>query len=277
MLIRFNEIDSKNDKISLLLKYFEGVVHDMKTPMSVILSILQSLEAENNLPSPIREQLLKIKKNCDKVLEQINNITDLTKISGGYFSPRYINYNIVFLAESVTNSITPLAARKNIAIIFDTNEEEKIMAVDKDIFERILLNLLSNAIKFAPCESVINVNMHISDFVITIDVIDQGCGIQSDMLELVFNRYETTSNMYNENGTGVGLSVVKELLDILDGSISAKQNPDGPGTVMHVELPVFVLDNDIDNVFQHYDTDNNILQIELSDRGSIKIDSIRLD
>lgn len=239
--MEFNENDI-DDEHTVLVKYFENVLHDIKTPVSIIMSLARILEDTD------RATAVKISANCRKILRMIREISDFGRVSAGHLLPKYVNMNIVFIAESITQSIAPLAARKNASVIFDTNTEECIMAVDKDIFERILLNLLSNAIKFAPADSEILVNFTAEESNIIIDVSDEGNGIPDDRLSAVFERYEATREASNPEGTGVGLAIVKELVNLLGGHIEAKRNSEiGHGTLMRLWLPLFEKEADDEN------------------------------
>lgn len=256
----------KDDETGIILKYLENTLHDIKTPLSIIFSILQSLELKSDLDLEVKDQILKMKRCCYKISKLIQDVNDSGRIAGGRFNPKYINYDIVFLAESITQSVSPLADRKNIEIIFDTNIEEKIMALDKNIFERILLNLLSNAIKFSKHNSVIQVNLYCSDDIMSMDIIDGGYGISSERLDSIFNRYEYSDTPSNQEGSGIGLDIVKGLIYALNGKITARQNINNSGATIHFHLPVFTVEEEPEETadFYNYSSDS-IFQMELSD------------
>lgn len=236
-----------DDERAVLIKYFENVLHDIKTPVSIIMSLARVME--ETASGGDRDRILKISANCRKIIKLIQDISDFGRISSGRILPKYVNMNIVYIAESVSQSIAPLAARKRISVIFDTNTEEHEMAVDKDIFERIMLNLLSNAIKFAPAGSEIMVTLTANTGSVTVDVADEGAGIPDDRLDSVFERYETTRDAANPEGSGVGLNIVRELVSLLNGHIQAMHRPDGAqGTVMRLWLPVFLMETDDDEL-----------------------------
>jgi signal transduction histidine kinase len=246
---RFESPSGFDDERAVLVKYFENVLHDIKTPVSIIMSLAQVMQS--SCSGGDRERAFKISDNCRKILKLIQNISDFGRVSSGRILPKYVNMNIVYIAESVSQSIAPLAARKNISIIFDTDTEEREMAVDRDIFERIMLNLLSNAIKFAPEGSEILVRLEDGEGSVEIFVTDGGEGVPDEMLEAIFERYETQRGEANPDGAGVGLAIVRDLVGLLGGRITAESRLDGvSGTTMRVWLPVFLMDARSEGLFQ---------------------------
>lgn len=154
-----DQVNAKNKMIETLdsqNQIFANISHELKTPLSMIFSSSQLIEMylKRELDSIGRENISKsidvIKQNCFRFTKLINNIIDLSSMESGFYSLNYRNGNIIEIVEDIVDSVREHVKNKELNIIFDTEIEEKNMAVDIDKMERIMLNLISNAIKFSP-------------------------------------------------------------------------------------------------------------------------------
>lgn len=243
--------------------YYENVIHDIKTPMSIIYSNLQLLELSQNLSKEDIENIQSIKKNWYRIMKSITDVSDISKITKGSLLPNIRNCDIVFLVESIAKNIKSFADRKNINVNFKSNVSKKIIATDKDMLERILLNLLSNSIKFNKINGSIFITLKDYKNYIQIHIKDTGIGMDEKYVDLIFNRYITSDNKL---GSGIGLSIVIELVRLLKGSIEIANTKVGVGTEFIITLPFKLLsDNkETDKLYDDFYNDN-IVQIELSD------------
>lgn len=162
-----------------------NISHDLRSPLSVILGILQCYKNEYN-ESKVKEHMDSIKRNCYKILKLINNIIDSTKLQQKHFKINRQNIDIVNLIEWNISAIDKYAKIKNISLIFDTNVEECVVAVDISAFDRIIMNLISNAIKFSKENSCVFVNTWKYEDYITISVKDEGIGIPKNEQKAIF-------------------------------------------------------------------------------------------
>lgn len=251
----------------LKTEYFSNLSHELRTPLNVILSSLKLLElkkstlqAEANLK--LDKHISMIKQNSYRLLRLINNIIDITKIESGFFEIHLKNYNIVSIVEDITLSVAEYIESKGVSLLFDTDVEEKFIACDPDKVERIMLNLLSNAIKFTESGGSIFVNVFEREEAVEIIVSDTGIGIQKDKLELIFQRFrQVDSSLTKEQeGSGIGLSLVKSLVDMHGGTISAESEY-GKGSKFIVQLPVKILDSE-ENTDTNMNNDTKQTQIE---------------
>ena len=154
------------------------------------------------------------------------------------------NINIVNLIEDIISSINPYAQSKNLNIIFDTNDEDIIMALDYAKIERIILNLLSNAIKFSNDNGVIYVNVNKEDENLIISVKDFGIGMSKEHLDKIFDRFiqlDNTMTRKNE-GSGIGLSIVKSFVCLHKGSISVKSK-ENEGSEFIINIPINLIED----------------------------------
>lgn len=164
--------------------------------------------------------------------------------------------DVVFLTKVIAKSIEPYANKKNINIFFTSTIQSKIICIDEEKYERIILNILSNAIKFT--ESKGNITIVVSEKkeldLIQIGISDTGIGIPDDKKDVIFERFgQVDSNLSRRaEGTGIGLSLVKLLIDALEGSIEVESEL-GEGSTFTITLPINKeasnneLDNDIDD------------------------------
>lgn len=227
----------QDSRMQNLLIHFENVIHDIKTPLSIIYLTAKALEPAENLTKAQKKQLNTVSKYCLQIIKLLDDTNDYDKIVSGRFVPKLVNYDIVALLDNFVTNARPLANRKDIQIQLNSGLSECILATDRDFVERILLNILSNAIKFSPRGSLIVITLREEKGSIVIDLADQGIGIDPERLKYVFDRYETNHGVVNASGSGIGLSLVKEMTDSLGGTVSVRLGGDGKGTVFSIALP----------------------------------------
>lgn len=227
--------------------YFLFIAHELKTPLAIIHSAVQAIEylCKNEMSDKLKGFLQKIKQNTHKQLRLINNILDISRLNAGGLKINRQNIDIVSLAREITESVKLYAQQKNISLGFDSTMENKIMALDEDMFERMLLNLLSNAIKFTPAGGHVNVSISESQSgqkeYVCITVKDQGIGIPEDKQELVFECFGQADYTLarQTGGTGIGLSLVKKIVSAFGGEVFLESRI-GEGSTFKIQLPVYV-------------------------------------
>ncbi|EPS46429.1 sensory box histidine kinase [Clostridium botulinum CFSAN002367] len=253
----------------LITEFLSNISHELKTPLNVIFTAVQLLGFyEKDVDYEKQDKYLKlIKQNCYRLMKLINNLLDTTKLDSGYLKLNLVNYNIVNLIEEITLSVTSYAESKGINIIFDTNVEEKIIAVDTDKIERIILNLLSNSIKFTNPGGNIFVNVKDCGENVYVHVKDTGVGIPSDKLESIFERFFQVDKTLKKNkeGTGIGLYLVKSFVNMHEGTIDI-QSEIGKGSEFIINIPVKLVKEDLEkenNVF--YSPSKEYVDMEFAD------------
>ncbi|WP_097027455.1 PAS domain-containing sensor histidine kinase [Clostridium peptidivorans] len=251
-------------------EFFANISHELKTPVNVIFSAVQIGEMilkEHKCKSKcsIEKYIYTMKQNCYRLTRLINNILDISKIDSGYCKLSIQNVDIINVIESITLSVVEYAKSKEISIIFDTDIEEKIMAVDVDKIERIILNLLSNAIKFTGKEGNILVSIKNQDNDIVISIKDDGIGISEEKQKSIFERFIQVDKSLSRNneGSGIGLSLVKSLVEMHGGNIKVKSSL-GKGSEFIVKIPVVNVDKEELEV-KYNDINIEKIGIEFSD------------
>lgn len=270
-----DSIEESNEMEKLRMEFFANISHEFKTPVNLIYSIFQLLELKlkklNLEESSICVNYVNIgKQNVFRLLKLINNLIDSTKLEAGFFNTNIENHEIVSCVENITMSICEFAEKNNVNVTFDTEVEEKTMAFDLTHLERILLNVLSNAIKFNKEKGDINVYMSFSDDYVNISIKDTGIGIPKDKINLLFDRFKKINNRLTKinEGSGIGLFIVNELVKIHDGNIEVKSEL-GEGTEFIIKLPINILEENGVEEIAITSCENrkkeDIYKIELSD------------
>jgi signal transduction histidine kinase len=270
------ELELTNQKLkeyeNLRTDFFANISHELRTPLNVIYSAEQMLSIllqQKDFDSAKMNKYNKmIKQNTYRLLRLINNLIDITKIDASSFVVKLINIDIVKIVEDITMSVADYIEYKGISLIFDTEAEEKIVACDPDSIERIILNLLSNAVKFSPKNSSIFVSIFIETQNICISIKDTGIGISEEMQELIFDRFIQVDKLLKRarEGSGIGLALVKSLVEMHKGTISVKSKLN-EGTEFIIRIPDKVIseDKDTSESYQIEEKCTNRVLIEFSD------------
>ena len=275
----YKEITKENETNKQLQKllvsheeFIANISHELKTPLNVIFSAVQLFQmyCYNGSLDDRRQTIIKyldsMKVNSYRLSKLINNIVDSSKIQAGFFELHLSNKNIVEVVEEIVMSVTNFTDIKGLYIIFDTDTEEKIIACDPEIIQRIVLNLISNAIKFSNVGDEIFVDVKDKNEFVEISVKDNGIGIEKKYLDTIFDRFKQVDKSLSRNteGTGIGLSLVKSLVKLHGGSIYA-QSEFGKGSKFTVILPAgkVILENALQDSKSRSEDEH--IQVELSD------------
>lgn len=266
-----------NEKMANALKFqseaFINSSHEFKTPLNLIFSASQLLDLylKNGDLKDIKDKLISnnqvIRKNCNRLTKLINNILDISKLEHGFYELNLSNQDIVYLIEDIVQSFSTHVKKIGLRIRFDTNVEEKIVALDLYNFERIMMNLISNAIKFSNPGGIIFIDLLVKDKYIEISVKDEGIGIEKHNLDNIFEKFFQVDKSLNRKseGTGVGLALVKSLVNLHGGEIYVESTLD-KGSIFKIKLPdIMIEDNKINNYIANDRNISETINIELSD------------
>lgn len=256
-------------------QFFANLSHEIKTPINIIYSCFQLLDinkgkGETELWNSYNKYYGTIKQNCYRLLRLVNNLVDITKIDSGFMKLNFINYEIVSLVEDITLSIVPYVESKNITVLFDTYVEELVIKCDPESLERVILNLLSNAVKFSNENGNITVLLDANKDFVIIKVKDDGIGIAPEVSDYVFERFAQEDKSFNrkKEGSGIGLSLVKSLVELHGGVVYLEKSVE-QGCEFVIKLPNKILDESKNEEIKSIDIDNKPLiqkvNIEFSD------------
>ena len=227
----------------LRLDFFSNLTHEFRTPLNLIFSSVQLIDQSiSNIKKGDVNVLIRylriIEQNGMRLLKLVNNLIDSTRIDSGCLDYNPQNKDIVAFVENICESVVEFSNSQNIDLIFDTDQEEKIISFDSDKMERIVLNLLSNAIKYNKENGRIDVGIKCNEDYIDINVRDTGVGIPSDKIGDVFEKFKQVDNRLTKisEGSGIGLSIVKSLVALHNGMIDVSSKV-GVGTEFKVKIP----------------------------------------
>ncbi|MCX6309226.1 MAG: ATP-binding protein [Bacteroidia bacterium] len=232
----------KTEEINLIkLRFFTNISHEFRTPLSLILGPIETL-MENTEPK-FHEQLQIMKSNANRLLRLINQIMDFRKIENKKMELNLTTGEIVSFVKSIFSMFNGHAAARKIEYIFDSSSTECIMSFDRDKIEKVIYNLLSNAFKFTPENGCITLSIEMKTKqeveYVEISVSDTGIGINDEEKNLIFQRFyqSKTKSIEQIEGTGIGLTLCKEFVELHKGEIFSK-NDQKVGSTFVVLLPI---------------------------------------
>ncbi len=235
-------------------RFFANISHEFRTPLTLISGPLNGMLAEEKEEKK-RQSLSMMQRNSQRLLRLINQLLDLSKLEAGAIELHATRMNIVPFVKGIANSFESSAGLRGISVEVVNDREEIEVYCDRDMVEKILTNLLSNAFKFTPEGGRVEVQLSSSPVDATanlregvsgggggwfeLSVSDTGIGIPPDQLDKVFDRFfqVDASQTREHEGSGIGLALVKELVDLHHGTIQVHSEV-GRGTSFTVRLPL---------------------------------------
>ena len=216
------------------LQFFTNISHELRTPLTLIADPVNYIIHDDNLNSQQRSMLQIVQRNVLVLTQLVSEILDFRKVQNGKMELRLSDFN---LAESMKQWIMLFSAsaqKKHIAISMDAPDTIMLRA-DQDKIERICYNLLSNALKYTSEGGEITLTAKEENGRVMISVADNGCGISSDELPYIFDRFYQAKNA--GRGTGIGLAIVKAFTELHHGEVSAT-SIEGKGSTFTIHIPV---------------------------------------
>jgi len=231
---KLQEIDS------LKSRFFANISHEFRTPLTLILGPISKM-FEKAKDQETKQELNMMQRNAQRLQRLINQLLDLSKIEAGKMTLQARPENIVALLNRIVQSFESQAKLKGIELKFQSAQDYIIAYIDQDKIENIFYNLLSNALKFTPEGGIVSCKIQFVNLKskIVISVTDTGIGIPPDRLDKIFNRFYQVDDSYTREheGSGIGLALTKELVDLHHGKIVV-QSELNKGTTFTVYLPL---------------------------------------
>lgn len=219
--------------------FFANISHEFRTPLTLILAPLEE-ELNKKNTNEGREGLMLIRRNAKRLLELVNQLLDLAKLEAGKMDLEVRKGDLKQLVDLLLQSFDALARKRNIIFEKNVKLQEHLYWFDQDKLEKIISNVLLNAFKFTPENGVVSVSIHINKAGRRLHVLikDTGPGIPLADQQGIFSPFYQVknSNVVNE-GTGLGLSLVKELVKLYGGTIEVESEP-GSGAVFSISVPI---------------------------------------
>lgn len=255
----------KNDvileqKISdLKLGFFTDISHELRTPLTLISAPVENIVENEEISDSVREQLQVVQRNTEKMSRLINQILDFRKIQD---RKKRLNIQETVFAECVRNScrnFEEIAREQNIKFEIKDESDGIIVWIDRDAVDTIIFNLLSNAFKFTPSGKSISVIISADETDAVLKISDQGVGMEKSIQSKIFDRFYSADNGPNASrrSSGLGLSLVKELVELHGAGINVESMP-GNGTTFEIRFKLGVehFGDDVDMILEDGVTGN---------------------
>lgn len=222
-------------------KYLVNLSHELRTPLNVISStnqLLTGLAKKDTVKEETITHYLDIsQRNCDRLLNLVNNILDNTKLQSDMYTITLKEVDIIYLVEETSLALVDYIKSKSIELIIDPEVEEKAVWCDYSEIERCIVNLVSNAVKFTPEGGTITITIKDLDDRVMISVQDTGIGIEEKYHKTIFDRFKQVENDESKCGSGLGLTITSKIVKLHKGEIYVESKL-GEGSNFVIILPV---------------------------------------
>lgn len=207
-------------------KFFANVSHEFRTPLTLIIGPLKDITKNTDTIS--KEDTAKKAKlalrNSNRLLKLVNQILDISKVESGTMELKVSEVDLVVIIRSIVKAFGSLAEQRQVNVEQRFSVEKIPVFIDTDSIEKVFVNILSNAFKFTPTSGSISIKVEEGDEFINVEVIDSGPGVEESELAHIFDRFYQTneSSAVNQVGTGIGLALTKDLVELHKGSIKVE-------------------------------------------------------
>ena len=232
-----HEVSVEQQVSDIKLRFFTNISHELRTPLTLIAGPVEYVLKNKTLPDDVREQLHVVERNTDRMLRLVNQILDFRKIQKNKMKLRIEQIDIVPFVRHIMDNFESLAEEHHIDFVFESEMPCLKLWVEADKLEKIVFNLLSNAFKYTPQGKMITLFIHENEHNVAIGVQDQGIGISESKKASLFVRFENLldKNLFNQQSSGIGLSLVKELVELHKATIRV-DSKEGEGSCFTVEF-----------------------------------------
>lgn len=237
---------------TLKSNFFANISHEFRKPLTLISSPIDDILNDDSISHKNRQQFTVAKQNSERLLSLVNQLLDLTKIDAGQLKLHLQEGNVLQLISALSESFTHSATQKNINLNLKIKQSDQKVWFDKDAIEKITVNLLSNALKYTPENGSVVCHTSIENHKLILQVKNTGTGLTYDESKHIFDRFYQTNEQ--NQGTGIGLTLVKELVELHKGTISVRSTEKG-WTTFNVMLSIDK--NSFKNATILGDIDNN--------------------
>ena len=232
---RRQEVLQQVDQIRI--SFFTNITHEFRTPLTVIIGFAEQLGKKEVSNERLLEIGQMIERQGKNLLLLINQILDVSKMKSVIPLQDYKYGNIVGYIHTVVEGTRELAQRKHIRLLFSSSRPSIEMDFIPDYINKIITNLVANAIKFTPKNGQIFVTADTENNKLKLRIADNGCGISSDEIPHIFDIFYQGGNSKREVGSGVGLALVRQLVETMNGTIDIR-SAEGEGSIFMITLPL---------------------------------------
>lgn len=267
---REHDVKLNNEK----LRFFTNISHELRTPLTLILGPAKQLLDESiNATDYEKSRYNLIYQNASRLLNLVNQVLDFRKAQSGELKLKVSKTDILAYSKNIFDSFKEMAYNKKINLNFISGNEAIMGWIDNDKYDKILYNLLSNALKFTNKYGNVDLSVRLKEGdeeILIIEVSDNGIGIPLKSQEKIFKRfYQASNSKLNNTGSGIGLSLVKSLVELHKGFIKVESAP-AKGSTFMVEIPIDRSFYDAKEVFE-YALKNDNLSMLVPEKSAKKI------
>ena len=229
--IKLQELDR------LKANFFTNLSHEFRTPLTLILGPAEKISSQTS--SNVIKDSEVIRRNSQRLLQLVNQLLDLSRLEAGKMKLEVSEQNIIQLLKGSFLSFASLAERKKITFKFNTSVENLNIYIDEDKVEKVIDNLLSNAFKFTPAGGRVELKVSKNVEYVNISIEDTGIGIPKEKISKIFDRFYQVDGTHKREyeGTGIGLALSKELIELHKGKIVVG-SVEGKGTTITISMPL---------------------------------------
>ena len=236
MIVDFNRMVEELGSIETLKTDFvSNVSHEMKTPIAIIKNYAELLRLESLTEEQKEEYARNIEDAAGRLSSLISNILKLNKLENQRITPEVEAYDVCRQLCDCILQFEDAWEEKEIELETDMDESAMVEA-DESLLELVWNNILSNAVKFTPPGGTIAVKQSTQEGLVTVSVSDTGCGMDAESMKHIFDKFYQGDTSHSGEGNGLGLALVKRVLELLDGEIRVESEP-GKGSSFLVTLP----------------------------------------
>jgi signal transduction histidine kinase/ligand-binding sensor domain-containing protein/DNA-binding response OmpR family regulator len=218
-------------------RFFTNISHEIRTPVTLMIGAVNRIAERGITDKTIKDSSELIRKNGQHLVQLVNELLDFRKIESNTVQLKVAAGNVVKFSKEIFLSFTGQADKNGVSLLFESEKEHIQMWYDRDQMEKVIFNLLTNALKYTPAGGTVWMKIADNDEHIFIEIKDSGKGIKSEQINKVFDRFYQSDNKaeIKESGFGIGLSIVKDIVELHAGQISVESQY-GAGTVFRLKL-----------------------------------------
>jgi len=237
MRLKTNKI--QKNFMNLRERFFTNITHEFRTPLTIILGKGQEIAEINSTSNPekIKDAGNLIVKHGNSLLNLVNQLLDISKVKSEIGEANWCTDNLRPYLQMIVEECMQLAKNKHITMKFAFSEDEIIMDFIPDYIRKILINLINNAVKFTPESGNVSISCKTEDGMVKLMVADNGYGMTPEVLNNIYEPFYQAEEQHGNIGTGVGLSLVKQLVAAMNGKIDVESTVN-VGTVFTITIPM---------------------------------------
>ncbi len=259
--------DARNELEEQKTRFFANISHEIRTPLTLMISPIESVLQGDYGKEINRAFFDNLYRNGLRLLKLVNNLLDFSKIEAGRMKMKVCEVDLVVFLRNYISAVNSAAESKGITITFSSDSDKVPAYIDLDKMDKVIMNLFSNSLKFTENEGSISIRIKNDDLNCCIEFKDTGEGIPSQSIDSIFDRFSQadTSATRRHEGTGIGLALARELVEMHGGTIRVesryiKDNPSDHGSLFTISIPLgrehfegidfveFISENDLDDM-----------------------------